>query len=136
MASLHIGAGPIPRSSIIVAGVLDAVLVLSFAIIGRLSHGESLAGLGVTLWPFLGGLIIGWLLLRAWRHPRDIVWTGLGIWLATVAGGLLLRLASGQGVQLSFAIVTTIVLGLFLLGWRAIAALARRRPPQRMPSPA
>lgn len=118
------------------AGVLDAVLVLAFAIIGRLSHGESLAGLGVTYWPFLGGLIIGWLLLRAWRHPRDIVWTGLGIWVATVAGGLLLRLASGQGVQLSFAIVTTIVLGVFLLGWRAIAALARRTPRQRMPTSA
>ena len=124
------------RASILTAGLLDAALVLFFAAIGRLSHGESLAGLGVTYWPFLGGLIVGWLLLRAWRHPRDIVWTGLGIWIATVAGGLLLRLASGQGVQLSFAIVTTIVLGLFLLGWRAIAALLSRLSRKRMPAPA
>ncbi|TFD59943.1 DUF3054 domain-containing protein [Cryobacterium suzukii] len=131
MASLHIGAGPISRSSIGTAAALDAAAVLAFAAIGRLSHGESLAGLGVTSWPFLGGLIIGWLLLRAWRHPRRIVWTGLGIWIVTVAGGLLLRLASGQGVQLSFAIVTTVVLGLFLLGWRAIAALVRRLDRQR-----
>ncbi|MDJ0376138.1 DUF3054 domain-containing protein [Cryobacterium sp. PH31-L1] len=136
MASLHIGAGPIPRSSIRTAGILDAVLVLAFAAIGRLSHGESLAGIGVTYWPFLGSLIIGWLVLRAWRHPRTIVWTGLGIWIATVAGGLLLRLASGQGVQLSFAIVTTIVLGVFLLGWRAIGALVQRVSRQRMPTPA
>ncbi|WP_104136487.1 DUF3054 domain-containing protein [Cryobacterium sp. Y62] len=134
MASLRIGAGPISRSSIITAGALDAILVLAFAAIGRLSHGESLAGLGVTYWPFLGGLIIGWLLLRAWRHPRRIIWTGVGIWIATAAGGLLLRLASGQGVQLSFAIVTTIVLGLFLLGWRALAALLRRPDRQRMPT--
>lgn len=126
MASLRIGASPIPRSSIITAGALDAALVLLFAVIGRLSHGETLAGLGVTYWPFLGGLVVGWLLLRAWRHPRTIAPTGLGIWIATVAGGLLLRLASGQGVQLSFAIVTTIVLGVFLLGWRAIAALVQR----------
>ena len=118
------------------AGVFDAVLVLAFAAIGRLSHDESLAGLGVTYWPFLGGLIVGWLLLRAWRHPRNIVWTGLGIWIATVAGGLLLRLASGQGVQLSFAIVTTIVLGVFLLGWRAIAALLSHLSHRRMPAPA
>ncbi|WP_241989244.1 DUF3054 domain-containing protein [Cryobacterium serini] len=136
MASLHIGAGPMSRSSIGTAVALDATLVLAFAAIGRLSHGESLAGLGVTYWPFLGGLIIGWLVLRAWRHPRRIVWTGLGIWIATVAGGLLLRLASGQGVQLSFAIVTTIVLGLFLLGWRAVAALLRRRDRQHMPAAA
>ncbi|MDJ0337680.1 DUF3054 domain-containing protein [Cryobacterium sp. PH31-O1] len=134
MASLHIGAGPISRSSIITAGVFDAVLVLAFAIIGRLSHGESLAGVGVTYWPFLGGLIIGWLLVRAWRHPRDTVWTGLAIWIVTVAGGLLLRVASGQGVQLSFAIVTTIVLGVFLLGWRAIDALLRRTARKRMPA--
>ena len=136
MASLRIGAGPTSRSSISAAGALDAALVLAFAAIGRLSHGESLAGLGVTYWPFLGGLIIGWLLLRAWRHPRRIIWTGVGIWIATVAGGLLLRLASGQGVQLSFAIVTTIVLGLFLLGWRAIAALLLRRGRQRVPAAA
>ncbi|TFD22182.1 DUF3054 domain-containing protein [Cryobacterium sp. TMS1-13-1] len=124
------------RQFIVTAGVLDAALVLLFAAIGRLSHGETLAGLGVTAWPFLGGLIIGWLLLRAWRHPLSVVWTGLGIWLATVAGGLLLRLADGQGVQLSFAIVTTIVLGAFLLGWRAIAALVRRTSRKRMPAPA
>ena len=136
MASLHSGAGPRSRSSIITAGVLDAALVLLFAMIGRLSHGETLAGLAVTYWPFLGGLTIGWLLLRACRHPLSIVWTGLGVWIAAVAGGLLLRLASGQGVQLSFAIVTTIVLGVFLLGWRAVAALVSRASRQRMPTPA
>ena len=124
------------RASISTAGALDAALVLAFATIGRLSHGESLAGLGETYWPFLVALIIGWLLLRAWRHPVSIVWTGLGVWIVTVAGGLLLRLASGQGVQVSFAIVTTIVLGVFLLGWRAIAALVRRFSLKRMPTPA
>ena len=132
MASPRRGTGTISRSSTVTAGALDAVLVLLFAVIGRLSHGETLAGLGVTYWPFLGGLVIGWLLVRAWRNPRGIVWTGLVVWVATVAGGLLLRLASGQGVQLSFAIVTTIVLGVFLLGWRAIAALVRRVSGQRM----
>ena len=124
------------RASISTAGALDAALVLAFATIGRLSHGESLAGLGETYWPFLVALIIGWLSLRAWRHPVSIVWTGLGVWIVTVAGGLLLRLASGQGVQVSFAIVTTIVLGVFLLGWRAIAALVRRFSLKRMPTPA
>ena len=124
------------RQSIVTAGVLDAALVLAFATIGRLSHDETLAGLGVTYWPFLVALIIGWLLMRAWRHPASIVWTGLGVWIGAVAGGLLLRLASGQGVALSFAIVTTIVLGVFLLGWRAIAALVRRASRKRMPTPA
>lgn len=114
------------RSTVIAAGALDAVLVLVFATIGRLSHGETLAGLGITYWPFLGGLLLGWLLVRAWRRPRGVIPTGLGLWVATVGGGLLLRVVSGQGVQLSFAIVTTVVLGVFLVGWRAIAALLSR----------
>ncbi|MCY7404894.1 MAG: hypothetical protein LH475_09780 [Cryobacterium sp.] len=33
---------------------------------------------------------------------------------------------SGQGVHVSFAIVMTVVLGDFLIGWRAITALVRR----------
>jgi len=113
-------------ASVIVPASIDAVLVLVFALVGRASHGEGLLGVLTTWWPFLGGLAIGWLVLRAWRSPRRIVWTGIGVWLCTVVGGMLLRLASGQGVQPSFIIVATIVLGLFLLGWRAIALLAAR----------
>jgi hypothetical protein len=39
---------------------------------------------------------------------------------------MLLRVASNQGVQLSFVIVASVVLGVFLLGWRAIALLVKR----------
>ncbi|MBG6213057.1 MAG: DUF3054 domain-containing protein [Cryobacterium sp.] len=106
--------------------LVDAVLVLVFVLIGRASHNEGLLGALVTYWPFLAGLILGWLLLRAWRSPSRIRFTGLGIWVSTVGFGLLLRVVSGQGVQLSFAIVTTVVLGVFLLGWRAVAALVHR----------
>ncbi|MEO6200763.1 MAG: DUF3054 domain-containing protein [Cryobacterium sp.] len=104
----------------------DAALLLAFVLIGRASHNEGLLGTLNTWWPFVGGLAAGWLIMRAWRSAQRIVWTGIGIWLATVAGGLLLRIASGQGVQPSFAIVTTVVLGVFLLGWRGIALLVRR----------
>jgi len=108
------------------AALIDAALVLAFVLIGRASHNEGLLGTLNTWWPFLGGLAIGWAIMRAWRSPRRIVWTGIGIWLAAVTGGLLLRLASGQGVQPSFAIVTCVVLGVFLLGWRGIALLSSR----------
>ncbi len=121
-------------ASVVVPAVIDAALVLVFALVGRASHGEGLLGMLTTWWPFLGGLAIGWLVLRAWRSPRRIVWTGIGLWLFTVAGGMLLRIASGQGVQLSFIIVATIVLGVFLLGWRALALLATRM--RRRTSPA
>jgi len=106
--------------------LVDALLVLAFVLIGRASHNEGVLGTLVTYWPFLVGLVLGWLLLRAWRSPHRIRFTGLGIWVATVVFGLLLRVLSGQGVQPSFAIVTTIVLGVFILGSRAVAALIRR----------
>ncbi|TFC43343.1 DUF3054 domain-containing protein [Cryobacterium sp. TMT1-21] len=118
-------------STVLVSAGLDAALVLVFVLIGRASHSEGLLGALSTWWPFLGGLAIGWVALRAWRSPQRIVWTGVGIWLAAVAGGMLLRLVSGQGVQLSFVIVTTIVLGVFLLGWRGLAALLRRAQARR-----
>lgn len=106
----------------------DVALVLVFVLIGRASHDENpVLGALVTLWPFLIGLAVGWAVSRGWRAPLSIVRTGLPIWTATVIVGMLLRFASGQGVQPSFIVVTGIVLGAFLLGWRAIARLVLRK---------
>lgn len=113
-------------ASVIVSAVIDVVLVLAFVLIGRASHGEDAIGTLITLWPFLAGLAVGWLAALAWRRPRRILWTGVIVWASTVVVGMLLRLAGHQGVQLSFVIVATITLGLFLVGWRAIAALVVR----------
>jgi hypothetical protein len=116
------------RPSVRVAQAFDVILVLAFVLIGRVSHKEDLSLLGIltTLWPFLVGLVVGHLVMRAWRFPFRIVWTGIGIWIATVVVGMLLRLASGQGVELSFVLVATVVLGIFLLCWRGIALLVTR----------
>ena len=112
------------------AAGLDAALLLLFVMIGRASHGEGLWGVLGTWWPFLTGLVVAWLVLRAWRTPLQIAWTGLGVWGITVIVGLLLRIISGQGVQFSFIIVTFLVVGVFLVGWRAIALLVRRLRPR------
>lgn len=117
--------------------LIDALLVLAFVLIGRTSHNEGVLGAFVTYWPFLTGLVLGWLLLRAWRSPRSLRFTGVGIWVSTAGLGLLLRLISGQGVQLSFVIVTISVLGIFLLGWRVTAGLVHRfRSRAAAPAPA
>ncbi|MFT4211568.1 MAG: DUF3054 domain-containing protein [Microbacterium sp.] len=106
----------------------DVVLVVVFAIIGRASHHEDLAigGIAQTAWPFLAGMLIGWAVMLAWRAPLAPVRTGVGVWAATVVGGMLLRAASGQGVEIAFVIVAAVVLFVFLVGWRGIATLARR----------
>jgi hypothetical protein len=116
--------------AIVSAAVVDVALVVVFAVIGRASHHEALSPTGIaeTTWPFLAGLAAGWLVTFAWRAPRAPVRTGLGVWALTVVGGMLLRAASGQGVVVAFVIVASVVLALFLVGWRAVAALVGRRP--------
>ncbi|GAA3741362.1 DUF3054 domain-containing protein [Salinactinospora qingdaonensis] len=108
----------------------DLGCVLAFAVIGRLSHDESgaiMATLG-TAWPFIAGLAVGWAATRAWRAPIGVVSPGLGIWLATWAVGLAVRWATGDGIAVSFAVVTGVFLAATLLGWRGgTAAVARLR---------
>jgi peptidoglycan/LPS O-acetylase OafA/YrhL len=113
-------------ASVAVAAAIDVIAVLTFALIGRVSHDEGALGLFATAWPFLGGLAVGWVVMRAWRHPRRIVWAGVGVWVATVVGGMLLRMASGQGTQLAFVLVATAALGGLLIGWRALSLLVPR----------
>lgn len=109
-------------------GLLDACCVLVFVVIGRSAHhhGESVAGIASTAWPFLAGLAAGLLVTGAWRRPAAIVPGGIGAWLGTVVIGMLLRVLAGQGTALAFIGVALAFLGLFLLGWRGLArALAR-----------
>lgn len=115
-------------STVALALALDLVLVVVFAATGRASHDEAVfgAGLVTTAWPFATALLLGWAVSLAWRRPTAPLRTGLPVWAMTLVGGMLLRLASGQGVQLAFVIVAAIVLGIALIGWRGIAALVVR----------
>ncbi|MFT2713135.1 MULTISPECIES: DUF3054 domain-containing protein [unclassified Clavibacter] len=122
-------ARPAARPEILRAAVLDAALVVVFVLIGRASHGEDLAPSGVlgTAWPFLAAGVVGWIVARAWRAPSRIVPTGLVVWGVTVVVGMVLRALTGEGVVVPFVITTAIILGILLLGWRGIAAVAVRR---------
>lgn len=128
---------PAPRT-VAIALATDVVLVIIFAAIGRASHGEEAIGpdglgLAQTTWPFLVALLVGWLTMRLWRFPLAVLNAGVAVWLYTVIGGMLLRAISGQGVQTAFVIVASIVLAVFLVGWRAIAAIIRRRASRSAP---
>jgi hypothetical protein len=111
--------------------LVDLVLVLVFAAIGRVSHGEDLGLTGMvrTAGPFLLGWLAGWVLVAlvpsTRARPRSLL-AGALVWVAVVVVGMLVRTATGQGVETSFVVVTTIVVGVFLLGWRAVAALVAR----------
>lgn len=127
---------PRPRLAVsVTAVVVDALLVLLFAGLGRRSHAETvdLAGVWGTAFPFLLALGLAWLLLRVARRPLAPVRSGVGLWAITVVLGLALRAWMGGGVVLAFALVAAGTLAAFLIGWRVVAAgvralRARRRP--------
>jgi peptidoglycan/LPS O-acetylase OafA/YrhL len=110
--------------------VLDCFLVLTFVVIGRSNHakGEAIGGIASTAWPFLVGLVVGWVAGRAWRRPAALAPAGVAAWLGTVVVGMVLRVVSGQGTAFAFIIVALVFLGLFMLGWR----LANRFRPARL----
>jgi peptidoglycan/LPS O-acetylase OafA/YrhL len=117
---------------ILPAIAVDVICILIFAILGRSSHQETTDLLGVahTAWPFLAGCLAGTLIGRTWRHPVSLK-SGVAVWLGTVIVGMVLRVLSGAGVQVSFIVVASCVLALFLIGWRAGLRLiqhARARP--------
>jgi hypothetical protein len=113
-----------------VAFALDVLLVLAFAGVGRASHDEAnpLLGALLTAWPFLVGTVVGWTVVRLLRKAWPLeVGPGLTVWFATVLIGMVLRRATGQGTAASFVLVAALVLGLCLVGWRALVVLLERR---------
>ncbi|MEV7618711.1 DUF3054 domain-containing protein [Microbacterium sp. NPDC089321] len=111
------------------AVIVDAVFVLIFAVIGRASHDEDPLGFLLTAWPFLVALFVGHALAALVparpRRPWSLGW-GLVVWIVTLGGGMLLRIASGDTAETPFIIVAALVLAAMLLGWRLIALLVRR----------
>ncbi|UXA18329.1 DUF3054 domain-containing protein [Mycobacterium sp. SMC-4] len=117
------------RRSAAAAFAADVVCVVVFCTIGRRSHAEglSIGGIAETAWPFLCGTAVGWLLARGWRRPTSLAPTGIVVWVATVAVGMLLRKATSAGTAVSFIVVASLSTALLLLGWRAVAQLLARR---------
>lgn len=111
---------------------VDVLLVLLFAGLGRRTHALDAAGLLSTAWPFLAGLLLGWLVWGVHRAPFAVRPRGVALWATTVAVGMGLRLAVGEGTAPSFVLVTLAVLGAFLLGPRALV-LALRAARSRRP---
>jgi Protein of unknown function (DUF3054) len=112
-----------------IAAVVDLVLVVVFSAIGRRNHDEgfTLGGVLHTSWPFVLGAVVGWVVTIAlYRNKFDaflIVPTGIVVWISAVVVGMILRVVSGQGTAFSFIVVASIVLAVFLIGWRGLAKL-------------
>lgn len=104
----------------------DVLAVVVFVATGRLQHhgAEAFDPMGFlgAAWPFLGGLAIALVAAALTHGSYRSVPVGTGVAAVTVVGGLCLRYASGQGWAGSFAIVTALVIGVLMLGWRLLLA--------------
>ncbi len=121
---------PVSPGRVLRAAAFDVVAVVVFVAAGRRSHdegGNALVQTAKVAAPFLIALGVGWLVLRAWQRPEAIR-TGAGVWVVTVALGMLLRrTVFDRGTAASFVIVATLVTGALLLGWRAAQLVVARR---------
>ena len=108
---------------------LDAVCVVIFAIAGRSSHGgaQGVADVAGVAWPFLVALVVGWMIVGGTRRaaPRTLG-DGVIVFVATLAGGMLLRGATGGGTAAAFIMVAAGFLAATLLGWRVLARRSLR----------
>jgi hypothetical protein len=109
--------------------LLDALLVVLFAALGRQSHEHGLTPLGIlqTAAPFLAALTIATLGTRPRKTISQIWPAGVVVWAGTVVLGLALRVATGATAAVPFIIVAALTLAAFLLGRRAVTGLAVRR---------
>lgn len=108
--------------------LVDLLLVMVFATIGRANHGEGLSPNGVfnTAWPFLVACLVGWAVMLIRKRDHLGIGAGLFVVFITWAGGLFLRVTSGDTAEVPFIIVAGLVLLLFLLGWRVLAGIIIR----------
>jgi hypothetical protein len=106
------------RRTRVLSWIADAAVVVIFVAVGRRSHDEGAGGIFVNALPFLAALQTGWLVAPRSR-PTDLR-NGVIVWAATVVLGLLLRLFTGDSAALGFIVVTTITLGVGILGWRFV----------------
>lgn len=113
----------------------DLLVVLLFVAIGFVQHGTPLTTQNLFLvgWPFAVGVLLGHLAIRAWRAPFRIWPHGVFVWAITLATTMALRTLFSAGTEVSFIIVTAIVTGVLMLGWRAVAMYLTRR--ERAPQP-
>jgi drug/metabolite transporter (DMT)-like permease len=116
----------------------DVAAVIVFAAAGRNAHDES-SGAGTVLTiaaPFIVGLLVGWIVSGRARREPTAPRTGVVVWVATVVIGLVLRRTVwDRGVAISFVIVTALVLGALLVGWRGLWVLTHRQREVQSASP-
>lgn len=106
----------------------DVLAILLFVAIGLIQHGIPLEQdyLLIVGWPFAAGLLVGHLAAQSWRKPFGLWPQGVFIWAITIVAAMAIRTLFQMGTEPSFVIVTSLFLGIAMLGWRAVATYLTR----------
>lgn len=116
--------------------LIDAVLVIVFAALGRRSHESSLDLPAVleTAAPFLIAVAVAALVTRHGRTWAQLWPAGVLVWIITVGLGLLLRVTLfGDTAAVAFQLVAAGTLFVLLMG-RRLVTVVLRRPSSARPS--
>jgi peptidoglycan/LPS O-acetylase OafA/YrhL len=125
------------RTAMRIAAALaaDLACVFTFVIIGRNAHAEvdSAGGILSTAWPFLIGVVGGYVGAAMARWPALSARGAAVIVAKTLILGLVLRYGiQREGTPLSFIIVTVLFLSAFMAGWRLVFHTVHRRRVQHL----
>ena len=126
---------PFNTQSALLCAAADTAVVLLFIALGRFSHSEplSLGGLAGTGWPFVVGLIGGYLGVVIARLTPISLAGGLVVSLKAFILSMILRAGIQQDpTPLAFVMVTAVVLVGLMLGWRMLALQRLRRRRSRV----
>ena len=121
---------PASTSHVISMLIIDALLIVIFAIIGVASHDGNLgmSNIARVAIPFL----VPYLILAASIKPTKLIHNifpaGIALWLITVVLGPILRaMLFDDTSALAFILVAAGVLAVFILGRRSISTLLTRQ---------
>jgi Protein of unknown function (DUF3054) len=107
-----------------IAAIADLCAVTIFVLVGRASHHEalSLTGFLTTAWPFIIGVVGGYIGAMLTRWPPAGLRGGAVVLVKTLIIGLALRYGvQRDGTPFPFIVVTVLVLTALMLGWRLVA---------------
>ena len=108
---------------------MDLLVVVVFAIVGRISHARELnfTGFLATAWPFLVACLVAWAIITLISADGYGAQAGAIVWLVTLLGGLALRITAGDTAAIAFVSVAALFQLAGFAGWRLLAWLWRRR---------
>lgn len=114
------------RTGVLLVG--DIVMICVFVLVGRMHHGADLQGALSTISQFATGWLIAGVLVGAYSEralttrKSALVVTVIGWSFGTgIAHGIRVLLSPQNGIVPSFLLVSLVVGGALLVGWRTIA---------------